>query len=714
MGMKFASLGPSWGRIVRGILVGSAVSAALIVVYGFSLLEPFELKTLDWRFRILSSPEEVSRDIAIVVVDQNSLDYYEELESVPWPWPRGLYQAVVDFANRGGARALIFDILFTERSGYGYEDDDYFAEVVKDAGNVYMPIFMTSRERPKESAEGAVLERALVVEDESRIEWESYTSLVLPLEEFTRSAKGLGNVMMAPDADGVYRRVPLLAKYEGKFLPSLPLAAVVDLLGAERVSVDEENRMHLVDVSIPLEKDGTMLVKYYGGAGTYEYYSIASIIQSFARIEEGLPPIVDPGEFRNRIVLVGLTAPGLFDLKPTPFSSVYPGVEVHATVIDNILRHDFLTRIRAGALFLFVFTVTIFCGAAVSHFITLKISIPIVLACVVVPFLVAFIAFTHGVWVDLVALEAGILLTFGFASVVSYSTEGRQRRFIKNAFKYYLSPPVIDELLRSPERLKLGGERKELTVFFSDVAGFTSLSEKLAPEELSLMLSRYLTRMTDIILAHQGTLDKYEGDAIMAFWGAPLAQPDHARRACLAALECQAALRSLKDEFRECGWPPLDARIGINSGDMVVGNMGSRERFDYTVLGDEVNLGSRLEGANKEYGTHIMISERTYHLVKDGLETRELDMLRVKGKQTPVRVYEVLAKRGELTEETTRAMQLFAEGLSLYRERRWREAIEVFKKLPQDPASAVFLRRCAELLQSPPQEWDGVYVMRTK
>lgn len=689
----------------------------LIILHELSIFELFELKTLDWRFRVLSSPRESSSDIVIVVVDQKSLDYYEKFESVPWPWPRGLYQTVIDFVNIGGARALVFDILFTERSGYGYEDDEYFEDAVKNAGNVYVPIFMSQEERPvdQDLEQYLLSERILEVEDESEIDWEAYRSITLPIYGLVKNAKGLGNVMMAPDADGIYRRVSLVAKYSQKFFPSLPLAAVKDILDVKRISIDEAQWLHLANVMVPLQEDGTMLVKYYGGARTYRWYSIASLIESWVRLEEESSPIINPEEFKDKIVLVGLTAHGLFDLKPTPFSSVYPGVEVHATVIDNILQGDFLTRVDAWVLFVFVLVMNILCGIVASYFIKLKVSIPLVCVCIVIPFLLALISFKNNLWFDLTTPEIGILFTFALTSIVSYSTEGRQRRFIKNAFKHYLSPPVIDEILRNPDRLKLGGERRDLTVFFSDVAGFTTLSEKLAPEELSELLCEYLSRMTEIVLSSQGTLDKYEGDAIMAFWGAPLLQPDHAHRACLAALECHSTLAKIREDFKKRGWPDLHARIGINTGEMVVGNMGSRERFDYTVLGDNVNLGSRLEGANKEFGTWIMISENTYRLVKNEMSVRELDMIRVKGKETPVRVYELLARKGDLSEETTKIVEYFRKGLSLYRERKWREAIEIFEKLTEDSPSKVFLNRCTQLLKSPPPEdWDGVWVMRTK
>jgi adenylate cyclase len=553
------------------------------------------------------------------------------------------------------------------------------------------------------------------VKDESDIDWESYSSVILPVPELVKSAKGLGNVMMIPDDDGIYRRVPLVSAYGGRLLPSLPLAVAVDVLDVQEISLDPSRRLHLDRIAVPLQEDGSMLVKYHGAARTYKYYSIASLIQSLVRLEEGAQTMVEPDEFRDKIVLVGLTAAGLFDLKPSPFSSVYPGVEVHATVLDNILREDFLTRTGTATLVVMIFGLSVICGVGVSHSIRLRISLPLVALCASVPLIIAVVGFKGGFWLDLVAPEAAILATFGLTSIISYSTEGRQRRFIKNAFKHYLSPSVIDELVKNPERLELGGERRELTVLFSDVAGFTALSERLRPEEVSELLCEYLSEMARIILSTGGTLDKYEGDAIMAFWGAPLHQPDHARRACRAALGCQTALVEIREDFEKRGWPQIFARIGINSGEMVVGNMGSRERFDYTVLGDNVNLGSRLEGANKEFSTEIMISESTYRLVKNEMEARELDVIRVKGKETPVRVYELLQIKGHLDDEAKRTVAIFQKGLSLYRQREWEEARKVFREISQDPPASVFVERCERLLESPPSDdWDGVYTLSTK
>ena len=296
--------------------------------------------------------------------------------------------------------------------------------------------------------------------------------------------------------------------------------------------------------------------------------------------------------------------------------------------------------------------------------------------------LILFIYFSFGqnLWVDGVLAASTLTLSFAMTTSFSYATEGRQRRQIKQMFSRYMSDLLIQDLLKHPEKLRLGGERRVLTVFFSDLAGFTTLSEKLAPEEVVTLLNHYLTAMTDLILSSGGIIDKYEGDAIMAFWGAPLPQEDHAIRACLAALDNQSRLVELRQEFTRMGLPPVYARIGINTGEMIIGNLGSNQRFDFTVIGDSVNLASRLEGAGKEYGTSIIISEETYRQAQDKVEVRELDLLQVKGKDRAIRIYELLARKGEIGQAEDKKRDLFAQGRSSYRNGRWSEALRLFRE----------------------------------
>jgi class 3 adenylate cyclase len=295
----------------------------------------------------------------------------------------------------------------------------------------------------------------------------------------------------------------------------------------------------------------------------------------------------------------------------------------------------------------------------------------------------------------------------------------KEREFIKSTFERYVSKAVASEIIKNPELVRLGGSKKELTVMFSDIGGFTTLSETLTPEEVVKHLNEYFEGMSSAILEFNGTINQFQGDAIVAFWGAPVSQENHAALACLAALRCRDFLKTLQERWIEQGIPARTFRFGINTGGVVVGNIGSSSRFEYTVIGDEVNLASRLEGANKIYGTQILISENTYRLAKDEIATRELDIIRVIGKTQPVKVYELIARKEELDDKARIVLEKFQIAVNLYRERKWSEAREHFEKLlelhPDDTPSQEYLKRCNECRNfPPPPDWDSVFELRSK
>jgi adenylate cyclase len=329
-----------------------------------------------------------------------------------------------------------------------------------------------------------------------------------------------------------------------------------------------------------------------------------------------------------------------------------------------------------------------------------------------------FAFFHFNIWLTLVYPVLTMITIYLGITLYHYIKEEREKKKIRGAFQYYLTASVINEMLKDPTKLKLGGDKKDLSVLFSDIRGFTTISEKLTPEELVGLLNEYLTAMTNIVFKYDGLLDKYMGDAIMAVFGAPLDQPDHARRACLTALEMMEELHNLQKKWEAEERPILNIGIGINTGDMVVGNMGSEMRFDYTVMGDMVNLGSRLEGINKEYGSNIIISEFTHNVVQDSMSCRELDWVRVKGKNKPVKIFELLGEKKDAA-GFKYLITTFEKGLMLYREAKWDEAMESFRQVltirADDFASGMYIDRCKSLKeQPPPQPWDGVFTMTRK
>ncbi|MDH5561198.1 MAG: adenylate/guanylate cyclase domain-containing protein [Deltaproteobacteria bacterium] len=529
-----------------------------------------------------------------------------------------------------------------------------------------------------------------------------------------RSLNGYFNVFPDPE-DGTVRRVHLALKYQDKYYPSLdlqilrlyygnpPIKMIVNEGGVEGFQLGEK--------TIITDNDSAVMINYQGGSFTFPHYSVYKIINH----------LVPKEALKDKIVLLGATEVGVFDLRTTPVGVDFPGVEVHANLIHNIINDDYFHRSdfvdfisllcilvfglvmgivlpRLKALSGFIFTLVLISGYLAGNMITLN---------------------TSNTWASF-AYVLGVIIFNWFGIVLyQYFGEEKDKRFIKGAFQQYLSPEVINRLVDDPSLLKLGGEKKELTAFFSDLQGFSSVSESLKPEELVDLLNEYLTAMTDIIMKYGGTVDKFEGDAIIAFFGAPLVQPDHAIKALYTSLEMQDKMIEMRKEWKAQGKHELQMRIGLNTGDMVVGNMGSAYRMDYTMMGDAVNLAARLEGVNKQYKTYTMISEFTYDQVKDQIEVRELDMIRVMGKDQPVRIYEALCKKGELPEEKEKAFKYFQKGLELYRKQDWKEAYKHFlqtsKTIENDGASEVFMERCKNFAKKPPGEnWDGVYQMTSK
>lgn len=715
--MAFHSLYTSRRKLLAGSLVGLLAWMLAVTIYLPGLLESFELKAYDHLCRLLP-PHPPPGEVALVVLDQGSLEAAQD-QGIGWPWPRQMYRPIVEFCTRAGARAVVFDILYTEPSVYGVEDDRLLAEAMERNGKVFLPIFLSrDKHRQAEWQGRLVQDMALPLENLSGLPFLSYHSAVFPIRTLAQSAAGFGNVDIPPDPDGIYRRLPLVSSYGEHWLPSLGFAVLRHLQNGDRL-VLERGALTRESGRIPLDARGNLLLSFYGRENAYPRYSAINIIQSSLALEGGEKPIYPPETFRNKVVFVGYTAPGLYDLKPTPVSPVYPGVAIQATLVANVLNDDFRVRIKPAALLPLAAGVALLTGITVmlvANFWQLGLF---VLAYGAGLIFVVAVSFAHDVWVDGIFLVGSFFLAFSMTAAFSYATEGRQRRQIKRMFSHYMSDLLIQDLLKNPDKLRLGGEKRVLTVLFSDLAGFTTLSENLSPEEVVALLNRYLTAMTDIILASGGLIDKYEGDAIMAFWGAPVIQDDHAARACLAALDNQRRLSELRRDFASTGLPAVYSRIGINTGEMIIGNMGSDQRFDFTVMGDSVNLAARLEGAGKAYGVGIIISEETYRQAAEQVEVRELDLLRVKGKARPVRIYELLARKGELDGDLTRVRALFAEGLDLYRSSKWTEAMERFEQAssiaPGDGPSRVFIERCREFIEKPPpSSWDGVYEMTSK
>ena len=541
-----------------------------------------------------------------------------------------------------------------------------------------------------------------------------------PLKKFADAGTSFGYFNVSPDVDGPMRRVRLLNRYRDKLFPALSLAAAARYLegdirpinGTIKPGRTLDGVSLAPGVTVPTDLHGRLLVNYYSDPqGYFPTYSVADFIDG----------TVPKEMVKDKVILFGMTAQGLFDLRPTPFSATTPGVYIHAATIQNMLDNRFLERYYGLALVEMV--VYLLLGALMGWALPRLKILGGLVATVAFAFALYFfdslVMFPRGVWILNVLPTLQVAVTYTGIGIYNYLTEGREKAKIRKAFQFYLTKSVVDQMLKEPDKLRLGGERRICTVLFSDVRGFTTISEKLSPEELVLLLNSYLTPMTNLVFKYDGTLDKYMGDAIMAIFGAPVDYPNHAARACFVALEMLEELKVLQDGWRKQQLPELDIGIGLNTGPMSVGNMGSESRFDYTVMGDNVNLGSRLEGINKQYGSNIIISEFTYNAAKEDVYVREMDSVRVKGKRDPVKIFELMG-RGKADLSATGVITTFESGIARYKEQKWDEAISLFQKVrtelkPEDYASEMYIERCEAMRAEPPGEaWDGVYTMTTK
>jgi adenylate cyclase len=692
-------------KFLRGAIVGIAAFFVTFVLHSLYLFRPLEWKSWDARLRLFADPARAGQDIVLILVDQYSLDVYGKQQGLSWPWPREMYAYLINYLQAGKAAACFIDIAMTEGSAI-VGDDEKLAGAVAAAGNVFFPIALSTEE--KESDENAVgfLRRFSIpgwpVSPPKAAD--RFRSVTVPLEVFLKTAKGVGNVRVNPDGDGIYRRMPPTFAFRDLVLPSVPLA-LSEFIGS---GPDPS--------SVPLDETGQMIIRFWGPAGTsYRTYPIATLINSWAQMQEGQNPQIPPQEFAGKIVLVGLSAVGLHDIKSSPLSAVISGVEIQAAALDTLYHRNFIRPLPAIFSSAFVLLLALLTGLAVSSLGKIWAVTGAFVAFLAVPAAAACAAFAAKYWLEFVFPLTAVLLTLIGASVLNYSIEGRQRRFIKGVFSHYLSPAVIDRLIENPRLLQLGGEEREITSFFSDVAGFTPISEKLTPHELVALLNAYLSEMTDIILDEGGTLDKYEGDAIVAFWNAPLDDPNHALRACRAALACQKRLGEIEPDFQRRFGHGIRSRIGLNTGPGVVGNMGSSRRFDYTAMGDTVNLAARLESACKQYQVSILVGESTFERVKDKIVGREVDWVRVVGKKRPVRIFELIGDIGNVAPDEAENVRLFHQALDLFRSRRWDDAIERFRALAGDPLAGIYLERCLSFKKDPPPgDWDHVFGLKTK
>ncbi len=702
-------------KFLHGLVSGMAGAALAIGLWTAGPLDRWEAITWDWRAKILARPSQASAQITLILLDQASLDWAQKENGLSWPWPREVYGAITAYCHRCGAKSLSFDVLFTEPSAYGVQDDAALARALGDYGSVAGAVSVGRETGSLSTWPKNVPDPVFPVFPADMVSRQipAFPRAAFPIPELARAMEVLCNTQMNPDPDGIYRKATLAAVFDGRLLPSLGIGAYLASHPATTVSAGHET-LSVGDRVIPLSTDGAATLRFGGPAGTYRSFSAAAVIQSELQLRSGRPATIDdPEALRNKYVFFGFTAPGLFDLRPTPVDGITPGVEIQAAILDNLLSGSFIRQCPIAVWAAAAIILALAAGITGSVFSSPLGHVLASLVFLAAPVFSAMGGYIAGWSLPLVAPEVAVAVSLTFIFIINYATEGRQKRFIQSAFKQYLSPAVIDQLILHPERLRLGGERRMLSIFFSDLEGFTSISEKLDPEALTTLLNEYLSVMTDIIHEEAGTVDKFEGDAIIAFWNAPIEVGDHPLRVVRAALRCQEQLDILNPHFEKRAGRNLRMRIGIHTGMAVVGNLGSHTRFDYTMLGDAVNLAARLEGANKAFGTYVMISEATRRETAAAFPVRELARLAVVGRREPVTVYEPMLPDRYDNQKNT--LDIFNQGLQLFYAGRFPEAEIIFASIAGlDPPADKYLAQCRLYTASPPENWEGVWVMTSK
>ncbi|HLP97997.1 MAG TPA: adenylate/guanylate cyclase domain-containing protein [Sideroxyarcus sp.] len=649
-----------------------SISSVLFLYYTQnSFLEAFEAKTYDLRFKDMRGPIQPNPDIAIIAIDDKSI-----AELGRYPWSRDHYAHLIDKLAAAQAKAVMFDVFFPERENVA--NDRLFASATKRAGNVVLAV-------------------AFDFDRDGRV-----TGITRSLPEIERGAQGIGHINQLPDDDGVIRRIPLLLEKDGVQIPSLGLMGAMLALGEKGFAAGDFD-VALGERHIPVDEGYRMWLNYTGGPGIYPRYSFTDVVHGR----------IPAAELKGKILFLGATALGIYDMRVTPFHGNTPGVELHATATDNIITERYIRQGGMEALIDMLFIVVL---GALAYWLTTNLrlyaAIPAMFALVAGYIWFTYYMFNAGQWISMIYPILSAIVAVLVGGSFRYLVLERSAREMRSMFSSYLSPKLVARLEKDPDAAKIGGDNKEVTVLFTDIKSFTTFSESHPPQEVVSRLNEYLGAMVQVIEQHDGTIDKFIGDGIMAYWGAPLAQPDHAKLAidCIKAMHQQ--MKELRAHWQAEGIEPFTIRGGIQSGEVVAGNVGlAGKKMEYTVIGDTVNQAARLEGTAKYYGVTYLVGEDAYLRTRDVCQYRELDKIRVVGKHLPVTIYEPLD--GLCILDAAQVAQ-FKAALASYRARNWKEAEAGFRAVlaaaPEDKPSKIYIERCEYFALNPPDaEWDGVF-----
>jgi adenylate cyclase len=658
-------------KVLAGLLLGLGAAVVVLLLGWTGILDKLELQLYDWSLRQRSDPKSVNQDIVLVEINDASIRDYSAAVG-RWPWPRVLQSNLIDFLQRAPARVIAYDIQLSERSSgsFKFGDDTWTSEesdaaIVSSAREAKNVIMLADATNP-----GATAGNAQYV---STATWrspafrlghtiEQRPLIVPPFQALTDASSGLGHNFLTLDDDGVARRMAPFIRSGEQYLPSLGIAAVLAAGGFKPDEVVLEGstirvrdrRIPLVSARVKDTVGGTtshdqwaMLINYrapvqVNGGRPYPSYEARHLLVSQDQLLAGQKPLLDPAVFKDKIVFVGLTGAGLVDVFQTPMGGgLMPGIQLHATIADSLLANRFIKPAPEAWRIASTLAAAVLIGL-------MSAILPFTLAAVGAGLAavgwtsVALVALRGGTWLNMVQPLSAIAFALFAGTAYRYFVEDYQKRVVKRLFGRYVSKDVYEQLLAHPDRAELGGKRREMSVLFSDIRGFTTVTEKGNPEALVAQLNEYFSRMVDVVFRHKGTVDKFVGDMVMALYGAPLDDVDHAEHAVAAAIDMVRELGELNRAWAARGMAQLDIGIGINSGDMIAGNIGSSSIMSYTVIGDNVNLGSRLESLNKDYKTRIIISDATRIRLKGDYDIRPLGDVVVKGKTRPVAIFQIV------------------------------------------------------------------------
>lgn len=673
-------------------------------------VEKIENILYDLRVGFFLSERKAPAEVVLVLVDEASLESMDRVVGM-WPWPRSVHGEVIDFLKESGAKTIVYDILFTGTTSR--KEDEYLRDATLNAGNVVHAMHIFQDE--EDSRNPRLLNRALPADlleahslrVQSPIDGPHSNNYSIPYPGLYRSASALGFVGVEPDRDGVYRKAPLYLKYGEHALPSLSLAAFLREKGQHLIRLEEDRVViSLKDRSLRIPcRGGICRVKFYG---KFRAYSMSAVLASLQAIKKGNLEnlLIHPEELRGSVVFIGASAVGLQDLKPTPISPTTPGVIIHASLYSNLLKEDFLKDAPAWTEHLSAFLIAFLIITLINSPLRIgwKILFPLVLLAVF--FSVSFLLFYKDLVINMAYPGlSGLLALFGGLSV-ALTKEEREKQRIRKRLEKYVSSATLTQILKDRESALLGekGTEVELSILFCDLVDFTTISERLDPEKTVRLLNTYFEDVAELILKKEGTIDKYIGDAILAYWGAPIRRENHPCLAVETAIHIVDALTSVNQKLRDLRLPAVKVGIGINTSRVVLGNVGSRGRMDYTIIGDGVNLASRLQSLTRFYGVDIILSQNTAEMLETNLLLRTLDIVRVKGKTRPVKIYEALKP----SEENYRKVELTESAFNAYMKKEWHRAIELYERVG-DKVSQIFIERCLSFIKSGvPEDWDGV------